>query len=153
VKNWFPKPLLFKCNVYRYIEAMMVNTVLNVLNLQKCSFMKDDTNGHGVFFDENKPAGNYRLNLGLPVGLALPGVRLVTWTILGCHINCYFDCEITREVPTLPSGALHHRGQAGGAVGAPGGEDVAECDIGREEVRAQGGAPVVGLYKLNPVDP
>ena len=38
----------------------------------------------------------------LQIGLALPGVRLVTWTIPAV-INWCFDCKITwREVATLP---------------------------------------------------
>lgn len=71
-KNGTLKSLTLENNPLGYegagqiVKAMMVNTVLDVLNLQKCSFMKDDKASHGVSFDENKPAGNYRLNLSLP---------------------------------------------------------------------------------------
>jgi len=40
----------------------MVNKALNNLNLAKCSFIKEQKHGDDTF-DENKPAGHYKLNL------------------------------------------------------------------------------------------
>lgn len=48
------------------VRAMMVNTVLRVLNLSHCSFMKRNNTTDDISFDENRPAGHYRLNLSLP---------------------------------------------------------------------------------------
>ena len=71
-KNKTLKTLMLTNNPLGYegavklINAMMINTVLGSLNLFNCSFIRDDTKGGGVSFDEMKPAGSYALDLSLP---------------------------------------------------------------------------------------